>query len=265
MTRIFEALRKAHAIRSQAAPPPSEPIPASRTSLGRAMARSAEPVLSVVEPVRLPPLPEDFERELTHLRYALESELPGKTCRMIALACAQAREGATTVAASLARVLSQDAGQRVLLVDANARRPGVAAIFGLQAEASLREVLVGGVEFGRSLVTVERRNLRVLCAAPSREPGGVPFPLSELREFLAGVGSGYHWVILDVPPVLEAPEGPAIASLADGVVLVMRAGHVKRPVAARAAEVLRKAGGRVLGSVLNRRRLEIPEFIYRRV
>ena len=52
---------------------------------------------------------------------------------------------------------------------------------------------------------------------------------------------------------------------ADGIVLVVRSGHTKRPVVSRAADLLRKSGARVLGTVLNRRRLEIPDFLYRRI
>ena len=65
--------------------------------------------------------------------------------------------------------------------------------------------------------------------------------------------------------MLESPDASALGALADGVVLVVQAGRTKRPVLTRAADLLRKAGARVLGSVLNRRVLEIPEFIYRRI
>jgi Mrp family chromosome partitioning ATPase len=56
-----------------------------------------------------------------------------------------------------------------------------------------------------------------------------------------------------------------VAPLADGVVLVVRSGHTKRPVVSRAVDLLRKSGARVVGTVLNRRRLEIPGFLYRRI
>jgi Mrp family chromosome partitioning ATPase len=56
-----------------------------------------------------------------------------------------------------------------------------------------------------------------------------------------------------------------LSAIADGVVLVVQAGRTKRPVLSRAVELVGKAGGRVLGCVLNRRQLEIPEFIYRRL
>lgn len=85
------------------------------------------------------------------------------------------------------------------------------------------------------------------------------------RPLLAALGGAFEWVVLDGPPVLAAPECVELASFADGVVLVVQSGSAKRPVVSRAAGLLRAGGARVLGTVLNRRRHEIPEFIYRRV
>jgi capsular exopolysaccharide synthesis family protein len=266
MTRIFEALKKAQAARPAPEPPSLvPPAPAPRAAAMPAMVRAAEPRLAGPEPVALPSVPEDIVLELTHLRYALESALAGKTCRVVAICSARPREGTSTVSCYLARVLSMDDAMRVLLVDCHLRRPGLGVVLGVRGEATLRDVLCGRADLGRSLAAVERRNLRALCSRPDPERTGAPFPLAELREFLAAVGGAYDWVILDTAPVLASADAAAVAALADAAVLVLRAGHAKRPVVARAAEVLREAGGRVLGSVLNRRRMEIPEFIYRRI
>jgi Mrp family chromosome partitioning ATPase len=85
------------------------------------------------------------------------------------------------------------------------------------------------------------------------------------RQMVASVSNLYDWIVLDGPPALEAAEAVEIAGIADGVVLVVQSGIAKRPVVARAADVLRRGGANVLGTVLNRRRHEIPEFIYRRI
>jgi capsular exopolysaccharide synthesis family protein len=263
MTRIFEALKKSQAEPARPELPSTGRSPAAPQE--RAAVRPSEPRSPALDPVVLPPIPEDFVIKLTHLRYALESALADRPRRVLALCSAQQREGTSTVACSLARVLAQDERARVLLVDAHVRRPGLGPLLGLQPEATLRDVLSGRAELARQMAVVERRNLRVFCTRTDRQAAGTPFPLAEFRELLAGAGSAFDWVLLDVPPVLETADAAAIAALADASVLVMRAGHVKRPVVARAAEVLRKAGARVVGTVLNRRRLEIPEFIYRRI
>jgi Mrp family chromosome partitioning ATPase len=86
-----------------------------------------------------------------------------------------------------------------------------------------------------------------------------------VRSTLAALTAQFEWVVVDGPPVLDAPESVDLAPLVDGVVLVVRSGHTKRPIALRAVELLRKSGVRLVGCVLNRRRLEIPDFIYRRI
>lgn len=272
MTRIFEALRKVQVAHPDVVPAETAASPAATAvpvapvarPLPANVVRLAESRASALEVVPAPALPEDFVLELTHLRYALESALTGKACRVVAVASAQPREGSTTVALALARVLAQDPSLRILLVDAHTRRAAVADVLGLKPDATLRDLLAGRSDVGRHMAVVERRNLRVLCARPEIS-SGASFPLADLREFLLAASGSYDWVILDIAPILETADAAAVAGLADGVVMVLRAGRTKRPVVARAAMVLQKANARVLGSVLNRRRLEIPEFIYRRI
>jgi len=86
-----------------------------------------------------------------------------------------------------------------------------------------------------------------------------------LRGSLQSVGGAYDWIVVDGPPVLESPDAASLGAVVDGVVLVVQAGRTKRPVLTRSVDLLRRSGGKVLGMVLNRRRLEIPEFIYRRI
>ena len=75
----------------------------------------------------------------------------------------------------------------------------------------------------------------------------------------------FEWVVIDGPSVVESPDAASLAAQVDGVIMVLHAGRAKRPVVTRAVDMLRKSGGRVLGTVLNRRVHEIPGFIYRRI
>src|SRR5689334_2556969 len=215
----------------------------------------------------LPGIPAEFHRELAALRFTLETALPGRTTRVIQFAAAVAGEGTTTVAATFARVLAQDATQNVLLVDANVRRPGLNVFFGLAALPGLHEILETGdlAATERSLQAVERPNLHVLTALESRQESAQVFAPEALRDFWAQVGRHYQWVIVDGPPVIEAPETAIVGGTVDTTVLVIQAARTKRGVVQRAMERCAKAGAPVLGAVLNRRRLDIPEFIYRRI
>jgi Mrp family chromosome partitioning ATPase len=249
MTRIFEALKKSQA-RSPALPfPAAEPAPLRTPVAPRPAtpATPAEPALTPrVDILPAAPLTDEVVREMSTMRIGIESALEGKKSRVILFMSALGGEGVTTVASQFASVLIGDGRGRVLLVDLNSRAPAPGA---RPAAAAAR---AAGPTIGVAALGEEIRR------AASRAPAGV-------RAFFATASTQFDWVIVDAAPVLEAPESVHLAPLADGVVLVVRAGHAKRPVVLRAVDLLRKSGARILGSVLNRRRLEIPDFIYRRI
>lgn len=275
MTRIFDALRKAQATHPVApvpppaahpAPvaPPPVPVPVAHTR-GAAPAHTmasavvpagfaALPHIDTVVPARLP---EEVTRELAMLRIRLDALLEDRSSRVVMFCSSQSSEGTSTVAAEFALALANDGRQRVLLADFNARRPVLGQRFGIDADAphaARRPHLRMAEEPELAILRIDERSVRHGALHPEWA-----------RERVAAVSSLYDWVVLDGPPVLESPDSVDIAALADGVVLVVQSGVAKRPVVARATELLRRGGARVLGTVLNRRRLEIPEFIYRRI
>jgi Mrp family chromosome partitioning ATPase len=249
VTRIFDALRKVQSSREPAASAPGPaPVPAARP-------RAAAPVPGAgpaTRPLVLPPgvtaaLPEDVVREMTTLRVGVEAALPDRSPRVVMFASSQGGEGTSTVVMQFALTLAQDAELRTLLVDLHARRPAHPAT----------PVAVGGE--GTAVA-----HLDVLPFADTCSEAGFVVP-AEARQAIETTSAGYDWVIVDGPPVLESPDSASLGAVVDGVVLIVQAGRTKRPVVTRAVDLLRKAGGRVLGTVLNRRRLEIPGFIYRRI
>ena len=137
-------------------------------------------------------------------------------------------------------------------MDANALRPALLEVGGPLGALFVRGTGNGGAAIDVLEVPAHAREARM-------------YPASEARAAVEALGPSYDWIVMDVSPVLMASDAAALASVADAVVMVVEAGRTKKPVLTRAVELLRKSGARVLGSVLNRRRLEIPEFIYRRL
>ena len=218
------------------------------------------------EPTRLsalPPLGDDVLREMSTLRVHLEAALSERAPRTVMLVSAQGGEGTTTVAAQLAATLAHDVSIRVLLVDAHGRRPALSArIASAPAVRPLSGAATGPATTAQDAGPAGR--LRVL-PLPKELRGPTGIAPQTLRQMLEPVERAFDWIIVDGPPVLGSPDSAALAGAVDGVVVVVQAGRTKRPVLARSIELLRKAGARVLGTVLNRRRLEIPGFIYRRI
>uniref|UniRef100_A0A832I4G5 Tyrosine-protein kinase family protein n=1 Tax=Eiseniibacteriota bacterium TaxID=2212470 RepID=A0A832I4G5_UNCEI len=253
MSRILDALKKARgAAPPPAAVPPPTPVPAPVPAAFRppgpaAAVRPAAPPPALA-PWSLPTaLPEDVQREMAALRVGLEAALGDRVPRVVAFHASVAGEGATSVARHFTLSLARGSEAPVLLVDAHAQRPTWTAARGAPPARD-----------------PEAARISVLPLAERHAAEGRILP-GTLRDALDALAGGFEWIVVDGPPVLEAPDAPALAAAVDGVVLVVQAGRTKRPVLARSADILRKSGARILGTVLNRRRLEIPDFLYRRL
>jgi Mrp family chromosome partitioning ATPase len=271
MSRIFDALKKAQ-LRQPAEPEPGlrQLPPAAPPDLGP---RSIKPALTRPEPVREAPrgeatpviiaireaveLPEDVIREMTRLRVSIESLFADRASRSVMFVSSQGHEGTSTVAFQFVFALARDTRIRTLLVDAHARRPALESGAGKPTEP--RAPFAPG--------TVREPEARTVNGWPLGEQFHEIGLLSPalMREVIEWASSRYDWIVFDGPPVLESADAAPIAAVTDGVIVVVESGRTKRPVLQRTVDLLRQAGGRVLGSVLNRRRLEIPGFIYRRI
>jgi capsular exopolysaccharide synthesis family protein len=273
MSRILDALRKREGgaqptpierAQETAPPGPAAAPPAPEPEPEPVLAETAAPP-EVWQRGHLPDIPEDFLREMGSLRLQVDTALTGRRPRVLMFVSAAAGEGSSTVAATFARVLALDQTSRVLLVDANARRPGLSTYFGLPEGPGLPEVLHSGYPFADTVRAVERQNLHVMPSMPGQANSGNLYAQQLVRAFLSQYGTHYDYVIFDAPPVLESPETTVLGGAVDTSLLVVRAARTKGGVVNRAIESLAKAGVPVLGVVLNRRRLDIPEFLYKRI
>ncbi len=254
MTRIFDALKKAEASREpavQPAPLGAAPRPMPRPGGARP---AAMPLLGVLE------LGEDVVRAMSALRVGLEAALPARTLRTVLFVSPQGGEGTSTVALQFAQLLARDTGARPLMIDCHSRRPAYSVQEGQRCAVLDRRLMPGSTEAN----SVVPANLFVVPVSEADRQAGLIHP-GALRETIDANAAGFDWVLLDGPPALDSPDAAALGAVADGVVLVLQAGRTKRPVMTRAAELLVKSGSRVLGTVLNRRVHEIPDFIYRRI
>lgn len=258
MTRIYDALKKAESNRQRlgVGPAPLGAGPGHEADPGWGQP-AAEGTLTPLPLIGGVELNEDAVRETTALRLGLEGVLHDRAVRAVMFSSAQSGEGTSTVALQFAQSLAHG-NARVLFVDANARRP---VCF---AEDSQRYAVLDPRVASQQMAGVMTPNLAAIPATEEASRAGL-VAASTLRSIVDAAMGSFDWVIIDGPPVVESPDAGALAAQVDGVVMVLHAGRAKRPVVTRAVEMLRKSGGRVLGTVLNHRVHEIPGFIYRRI
>ena len=256
MSKIFDALRKAERDRMR---------PARQRKRAAPPRRPANP--DAAEQVFMLGLDEHFRRSLQNLRNAIDSEMKNRDSRVILFTSSLPGEGKTTIASFLARLLALGETERVLLVDCSVKRPALHDLFGLERERGIVDYLSGVATLQDVTRSVDEGSLDIVTAGTGM-PEEMTQPLfnSEMMQrFVRETGEAYDYVLVDSSAILEAPETPIIASAVDATVLVVQAGKTKREVIKRATMMVEKLGGSFIGTVLNRKRYHIPEFIYRRV
>ena len=185
--------------------------------------------------------------------------------RVIALTSSRSGEGVSTVASNLALALGRRGNQRVLLVEANHFRPSVHKIFGIDITTGLTDLALGEPGTLMNINNPRLANLDVIQSGRGEISLSQLADSKEFSELLNLWKSKYSFVVLDMPAIFKTHSTLRLASLADGVVLVVEAETVSYEVVERAKTQLAQVKANIIGIVLNKRKFHIPEKIYQRL
>lgn len=183
------------------------------------------------------------------LRTRIKGSENGRVFRSFIITSPNKGDGKSLTAANLALTMGQEFQQRVLLVDADLRRPSIHHLFGINETPGLTDVLMGGSTIENALVDIPEHHITVL---PS---GLVPVHPAELlgsagmRRVLDTLRTRYDRVILDMPPVAPLADVSIAAGMVDGILMIVRAGVTPKPAIERALAGLEVS--KVVGLVLN--------------
>lgn len=183
------------------------------------------------------------------LRMRIAQGENGHQYRALIVTSPAAGDGKTLTALNLALTMAQEFHRRVLLVDADLRKGRLHDLLGLPASPGLSDVLAGEATLEQALVSIPAFHLTVL---PSGGPTGLPAEMLgsvEMRRSLDLLRTQYDRIILDTPPAVALADVGVLAPMADGVLLVVRAGRTSRPDIDRALREVHPA--QVVGLVLN--------------
>jgi polysaccharide biosynthesis transport protein len=177
----------------------------------------------------------------------------GTMPRLLVVTSAGPGEGKTTVLANLGVMLAV-IGRRVLLVDGDVRRHRLHELFGLHNDRGLSTLLQAEARVDGPLDAFVQRTcvpyLSLLASGPSSACAN-SLHSPHFSQLLRRLRQRYEFVLIDTPPVLQIPDARVIGQLADGVILVVRAGHTSREAAVAAHQRLVADGTRILGMILN--------------
>jgi len=196
------------------------------------------------------------------LRTSLLLSSSGGPPKVILITSALPEEGKTTTSINCAIVLAQK-GTRVLLIDADLRRPSIHKTLGMGPRAGLSNVLTGSSKLQHAIVpSTILPNLFVL---PAGTPPPNPAELlasSNMNDVLEALRGQYDHIVIDTPPTLSVTDAVVMSTSADRVVLVIRSGQTTKQALRRARDILLSVNARLCGVLLNAVDLHSPDYYY---
>lgn len=185
------------------------------------------------------------------LRTFLLFSSAGKPPKVMMVTSARREEGKTTTSVNTAISLTKSSS-KVLIVDADMRRPRLHKIFKVDNSVGLSSFLSGNKEFSGDLFNLTGvPNLHVLTAGPLPPNPAELLGSYRMKELIDGLSALYKFIVIDTPPVLGLADPVVVSTRTEGVILVVRAGKTPREAAQQAKKILRSVNANILGVVLN--------------
>jgi polysaccharide biosynthesis transport protein len=191
------------------------------------------------------PMSEAYGSLLTTLQFSTSQGMP----KILTVTSATAAEGKSTTSLILAKRLTA-IGKRVLLIDADMRRPSF--IFDNDTDAGLSQLLTKHGALKDNLIRTNSGELYLLPSGPVPPNPSLLLNSKEMRNLIARLRSLFDHIIIDCPPTLGFADSIILGSLSDGTLLVVESGRSRRPVVLEAIAQLRSAGGRIVGVALTK-------------
>ncbi|MCM3749157.1 CpsD/CapB family tyrosine-protein kinase [Paenibacillus pasadenensis] len=192
------------------------------------------------------PISEAYRTLRTNIQFSSFDE----AIQVIMVASANPGEGKSTTASNLAVTYAQE-GKKVLLIDADLRKPSVFKVFNVSNRVGLSTVVSGQCRTEDAIQDTDVDNLFVLPSGPVPPNPSELLASQSMKAALEDFKASYDIVIFDTPPVLAVTDSLIVSAMCQGVLLVVHAGKVKSELVRKAKTNLEHVNARILGVVLN--------------
>lgn len=203
------------------------------------------------------PISEQYRNVRTNIQFsAVDTDV-----RSFIVTSSNPAEGKTTTTGNLAVVFAQQ-GKKVLLIDADLRKPAMHTMFRTENTLGLTSILSNQNTLKSCVRETEIENLDFLPAGAVPPNPAELLGSSKMEELLNKACESYDLVILDTPPVLAVTDAQVLANKCDGIVLVVRSAHTEKEEAIKAKGLLENSKGKLLGVVLNAKKQDSNYYYY---
>jgi capsular exopolysaccharide synthesis family protein len=185
------------------------------------------------------------------LRTTLVRHQVHATLKSLLITSPNPSEGKSTTLLNLALSLAET-DQRVLVIDTDLRKPVLHTMLGFPAAPGYTDVIAEEIPLEKAIHRDVVPNLDVLtCGTAVRHPSRF-FGHSKTAEELNQLKQQYAWILMDAPPMLVVNDAAVLSALVDGTIVIASAGSTRLEALSRVSDLLEKAGGKMLGVVINR-------------
>ena len=185
-----------------------------------------------------------------NIRTGIDFSHSSNPVKTILISSAGPQEGKTLVAVNSAITMAQ-AGSRVLLVDADMRRPSIHRVLKLKNYLGLSNYLRGESELERIIQETFIENLKCISSGPIPSNPSELLGSTKMREFVEAVGNSFDKIIFDSPPVLSVADSLVLGKVLDGVIQIVRFGKYPRSMIYRGKQRFQEMEIKIIGVVLN--------------
>jgi succinoglycan biosynthesis transport protein ExoP len=216
---------------------------------------SPRPLISYLEPQS------EIAEAYRALRTSILLSSPSHPPRSILVTSSVPQDGKTMTCINIAIVLAQQ-GKRILLVDADMRRPHIHRAFGLNGQMGLSNILTGSLNVNDAIQATVQPNLFVIPAGPIPPHPAELLSSPLMQDLLRKWRDDYDHVIVDSPPVISVTDPVLLSVQTDAVLLIIRSGQTTTAHVRRARNLLQSVNAGLLGVVVNAADLASPDYYY---
>lgn len=213
-------------------------------------------LMTIIDPKS--PISEQYRTIRTNIQFSSVDE----EVKSLMVTSAGPGDGKSTTTANLAVVFAQQ-GKRVLLVDADLRKPTVHYIFNLTNTFGLTSVLSKQASLENAINKTDIENLFVLTSGPIPPNPAELLGSKAMEQFFDdALNKVFDLILFDTPPLLAVTDAQILSNKCDGTVLVVSSGKTEKEQVIKAKELLDAAQSRLLGVVLNNKKIENNSYYY---
>lgn len=203
------------------------------------------------------PISEQYKTIRTNIQYSsVDQEI-----KAIMVTSSGPAEGKSTTVANLAIVFAQ-LGKKVLLVDADLRKPTVHHTFSVNNLFGFTTVLTKQRTLEKSVIETEVKDLFILTSGPIPPNPAELLSSKSMEQFIEDAKNEFDYILFDTPPLLAVADPQILANQVDGAILVVFSEKTEIDQAKKAKELLENAQGKLLGVVLNHKELQKNDYYY---